>query len=52
MGPKRAMSRPEWLATQRIYRDYGKVAGITVTTALLSTLPRWHSFVGGDQPPC
>jgi len=38
MGPKRAMSGPEWLATQRIYRDFGKVAGITVPTALLSTL--------------
>ena len=38
MGPKRAMSGPEWLATQRIYRDYGKAAGITVPTALLSTL--------------
>jgi hypothetical protein len=38
MGPKRAMIGPEWLATQQIYHDYGKVAGITVPTALLSML--------------
>jgi hypothetical protein len=38
MGPKRAMRGAEWLTTQRIYRDYGKVARITVPTALLSTL--------------
>jgi hypothetical protein len=38
MGPKRAMSGPEWLTTQQAYRDFGKVAGLTVPASLLSTL--------------
>jgi hypothetical protein len=41
MGPKRAMSGPEWLTTQQAYRDFGKVAGITVPAALLATLTQF-----------
>ena len=46
MGPKRAMRGAEWLATQLIYHDYGKVAGITVPTA-----DRRHGLPGGGPPP-
>jgi hypothetical protein len=38
MGPKRAMSGSQWLATQQIYRDFGKVSRITFPGALLSEL--------------
>lgn len=38
MLPKRAMSGPDWLTTQQAYRDFGKVAGMTMPAALLATL--------------
>lgn len=38
MGPKRAMSGADWLTTQRAYRDFGKVARVTMPGALVSTL--------------
>jgi hypothetical protein len=38
MGPKRAMSGAGWLATQQIYRDFGKVSRITFPGTLLSEL--------------
>jgi hypothetical protein len=38
MGPKRAMSGSQWLMTQQIYRDFGKVSRVTFPGALLSEL--------------
>jgi hypothetical protein len=38
MGPKRAMSGAEWLTTQQAYRDFGRVAAVTMPGALASTL--------------
>jgi hypothetical protein len=38
MRPKRTLSGPQWLMTQQIYRDFGKVSRITFPGALLSEL--------------
>jgi hypothetical protein len=38
MRPKRAMSGPDWVTTRQAYRDFGKVARVTMPGALVSTL--------------
>jgi hypothetical protein len=38
MAPKRAMNGHDWLTTQQAYRDFGRVARITVPGQLLATL--------------
>ena len=38
MVPKRAMNGRDWLTTQQAYRDFGRVARITMPGQLLATL--------------